>query len=381
MKTEIPLPAPERHDDRAFLAETTRRFLQAEAPLTRVRELVDDPDGFDHAAWSQGAELGWFGLLVPQEHGGGSVSGEGVSDLAAIVEELGRMVFPGPVVPVNLVAAAVASRGSAAQRGELLPSIVAGQTIATWAFAERNDGWDSERVALEATRDGDAYRLTGTKTTVQDAHAAHVLLVTARTDGGLTQFLVPRAAAGVTIEPLQSLDLARRFADVHLHRVVVPVSSVVGEVDAAIDDVDGLVNLAIALQCAESVGAADRTFELTLEYAQTRKAFGRPIGGFQAIKHRFADMVGWLESAKAATAAAVQAVQHDVDAAEMTSIAKSYVGTSTPRIARDCLQVHGGIGYTWEHDLHLYLRRLESNRALYGSPEQHLDRLGGIIGL
>jgi alkylation response protein AidB-like acyl-CoA dehydrogenase len=371
----------ELSDDQDFFRETTRKFLDAESPLSRVRALIDDPAGFDPAVWAQGAELGWFALLVPEEYGGGSISGDGVCDLALVAEELGRLVTPGPVLPTNLVAHAIASRGSAEQRGDHLSSLAAGETIATWAFAEPNDRWDVAGVTLEAARDGDAFRLTGVKTTVQDAQAADVLLVTARTSGGLTQFLVPTDTEGVSIEPLQSLDLARRFADVRFDDVMLPAATVVGAVDDAVDDVERLLNLAVALQCAESVGAADRTFEFTLEYAQDRKAFGRPIGGFQAIKHRFADMVCWLESAKAVTVAAVNAVQHDIDATETTSIAKSYVGAHTPRIARDCLQVHGGIGYTWEHDLHLYLRRIESNRALYGSPEQHLDRLADVIGL
>ncbi len=371
----------ELSDDQEFFRETTRKFLDAEAPLTKVRSLIDDPIGFDRTAWSQGAELGWFSLLVPEADGGGSVSGDGVVDLAIVAEELGRLVFPGPVLPTNLVAAAIASRGSDAQRAEHLPAIVAGETVATWAFAERNDRWDADGIALDAARDGDAFRLSGTKTTVQDAHVADLFLVTARTAGGLSQFLVPADTDGVIIEPLQSLDLARRFADVRFDGVAVPASALVGDADVAIDDVERLCNLAVALQCAESVGAADRTFEFTLAYARDRKAFGRPIGGFQAIKHRFADMLGWLESSKAASSAAVHAVQHDVDADEMTSVAKSYVGARLPQLALDCLQVHGGIGYTWEHDLHLYLRRLESNRALYGSPEQHLDRIADLLGV
>jgi len=371
----------ELSEDQDFFRTTTSKFLDAEAPMSRVRELVDDPAGFDRAVWNQGAELGWFALLVPEQYGGGSISGRGFCDLAIVAEELGRRLFPGPVLPSNLVANAIASRGSAEQRAEHLPAIVAGETIATWAFAEPNDRWDTAGVTLRAARDGDAFVVTGSKEPVQDAQTADLLLVTARTPGGLTQFLVPSRTRGVSVEPLQSLDLTRRFANVAFDHVTVPASSVVGDADHAIDDVERLLDLAVVLQCAESVGGADRMFEFTLEYAQERKAFGRAIGGFQAIKHRFADMLGWLESSKAATAAAVRAIQHDVDAAEMASVAKSYVGDRAPRIARDCLQVHGGIGFTWEHDLHLYLRRIESNRALYGSPEQHLDRLAGIIGV
>jgi alkylation response protein AidB-like acyl-CoA dehydrogenase len=368
-------------DDQEFFRETTSKFLEAESPLTRVRGLIGDPTGFDRDTWTRGAELGWYSMLVPEEYGGGNVSGAGVADLAIIVEEMGRLLYPGPVVPTNLVALAITEFGTPEQQQEHLGSIVAGETIATWALVEEHDRWEPGPVAVRAVPDGDGFVLHGTKAPIQDAHVADLFLVTARSEGGFTHFLVPASAEGLTITPMESLDLTRRFAQVRFDNVAVPASSIVGVVDEAIDDIERLLELALALQCAESVGVADCTFQFTLAYAQDRKAFGRAIGGFQAIKHRFADMLGWLESAKAVSVAAVQSVQRDVDASEMTSVAKAYVGTHLPQLARDCLQIHGGIGYTWEHDLHLYLRRLESNRALYGSPEQHLDRLAAIIGL
>jgi alkylation response protein AidB-like acyl-CoA dehydrogenase len=368
-------------EEQEFFRDTTRKFLHAESPLSRVRELIDDTTGFDRETWAQGADLGWFSFLVPDEFGGGTLSGAPVTDLAIVAGELGRSMFPGPVLPSNLVASAIARSGSPGLRAEHLPSIVAGDTIATWAFAEANDRWDAEGIELAAVPEGEGFRLSGTKTVVQDAHVATLFLVSARTPRGLTQFLVPATSDGVGVEPLETLDVARRFSQIRFDNVAVDATAVVGQVDEAVDDIEYLGNLAVVLQCAESVGAAERTFEFTLEYAQDRKAFGRPIGGFQAIKHRFAEMLGWLESAKAATAGALEAVQRGVDATEITSIAKWHVGTHTTRVVRDCLQVHGGIGYTWEHDLHLYLRRVESNRAVLGSPEQHLDRLAAVLGI
>jgi alkylation response protein AidB-like acyl-CoA dehydrogenase len=215
---------------------------------------------------------------------------------------------------------------------------------------------------------------------VQSGQSADLFLVTARHDERLVQLLVPRDAPGLTTVPLASLDLARQFADVHFADVRVPADALLGELDAS-RDVDRQLDVATALLCAETVGAADRCFEMTLDYAKARRAFGRPIGSFQALKHRFADMLLWLEGMKAIAVAAAVAVDRDVDRAEMVSIAKSYVSDRGPLIVRDCLQIHGGIGCTWEHDLHFFLRRVESNAALHGDVAFHRDRVATIVGL
>lgn len=221
--------------------------------------------------------------------------------------------------------------------------------------------------------------LTGVKSYVQSARSADLLLVTARHEGGLRQFLVPRDTPGVSIVALESLDLARRFDEVHLSQVRLPAGSLLG--DDAADAVERQLDLATVLLCAETVGALDRCYEMTLEYAKDRSAFGRPIGSFQALKHRFADMLLWLESAKAITGAAAVAFDRDIDRAEVVSIAKSYISERGPMIVRDCLQIHGGIGYTWEHDLHFHLRRVESNALLHGGVTHHRDRLATTVGL
>ncbi|MGE0877677.1 MAG: acyl-CoA dehydrogenase family protein [Acidimicrobiia bacterium] len=371
----------ELSEDQEFFRDTTHKFLWAGAPIQTVRSLIDDPTGFDRAAWAQGAELGWFSMLVPEESGGGSVSGEGVCDLAIVMEELGRAVFPGPVLPTNLAAFAIARSGTAEQKDAYLGSIVAGETIGTWAFAEANDAWNGDGVTLSATADGDGFVLNGVKRPVQDAHVADIAVVTARTGGGLTQFIVPSGTAGVTLKPLKALDLARRFSEMRFDGVRLPASAVLGTVDGAGDDANAQRNVAIALQCAESVGVIDRCYEFTLEYMFARKAFGRPIGSFQALKHRLADMLLWLESAKAISVVASKAVQHGVDADENASLAQAYIGDRGPVIVRECLQLHGGIGYTWEHDLHFYMRRVESNAAMYGAPRQHLSRLADLVGV
>ena len=368
-------------DDQELLRETTHKFLTANWPTSAVRELIDDPIGFDRDVWAQGADLGWTSMLVPEMFGGGSVSGNEVSDLGVIAEELGRFLLAGPVLPTNIVAYALARSGSDELKAQHLPAISAGNEIATWAIAEEPDKWLGESSTMEVSSEGTAYRLSGTKNPVQDAHVADQILVTARTPVGYSQFLVPAKTPGVTVELLEGLDLSRRFGRVTLEGVLVPATAVVGTIGLAEEDVQSQMSLALALQCAETVGSTDRMYEVLLEYMAHRRSFGRPIGSYQALKHRLVDMLLWLESGKAAAVASLEAVQSGIDAPNMSCVAKTYIADRYPVILRECLQLHGGIGYTWEHDLHLYLRRVESNAAILGGADYHRDRLAASIGL
>ena len=370
----------ELSEDQQLFLDTTRRYLTANWPMAAVRKLVDDPVGFDRRVWGQGAELGWMSMVVPEEHGGGCISGEPVADLAIVAEELGRFMFAGPVLPSNLVAFALAQSGSEGLAKEHLPALASGSEIATWAIGGDNDRYGVDAGGPDAVPAGAGFVLRGATSPVQDARVADHLLISARTPAGPTQFLVPADAAGVTVTPLVGLDLARRFGRVEFRDVEVPGTAVVGEPGAAGPAIERQLALAVALQCAETVGSTDRAFEMTLQYVKDRKSFGRPIGSYQALKHRLVDMLLWLESSKAATLAAVKAVQFDVDASDAASVAKSYVSDRCPVILRECLQMHGGIGFTWEHDLHFFMRRVESNAALYGSPDHHRDRLATAVG-
>jgi alkylation response protein AidB-like acyl-CoA dehydrogenase len=367
--------------DQELFSETTGRFLAANWTMAEVRRLIADPLGSARDAWDRGAELGWTSMLVPEEFGGGTISGEGVRDLGIIAELLGRSLFAGPVLPTNIVADALARNGSEELAKEHLPKFAAGQETAAWAVAEENDDWLARSGSVKAVRTGDGYRLTGVKTPIQDAHVADQLLVSATTGNGVLQFLVPASTNGVTVHPLESMDLTRRFARVVFEGVEVPASTVAGEFSPDANELETQLALALSLQCAETVGATDRMYEVTLQYMKDRKAFGRPIGSYQALKHRVADMLLWLESAKAVTDAALKAVQLDADASNAASLAKAYVADRCPVILRECLQLHGGIGYTWEHDLHLYLRRVETNAAIYGGADFHCDRLAPAVGL
>jgi alkylation response protein AidB-like acyl-CoA dehydrogenase len=216
---------------------------------------------------------------------------------------------------------------------------------------------------------------------VEDADVADHLLVAGHDGHGVTQFLLPSSTPGITVVPMQGLDFARRLFRVVFDDVDAPAASVVGAPGGAGDAIDRQLQLAFVLQCAESVGGADRLCELTFQYAKDRFAFGRPIGSFQAVKHMCADMLLLLAGSRATTAAAAAAFQSSPDAPVQASIASAHVGGAISKIARDAIQVHGGIGYTWEHDAHLYLRRAKSNELLYGDPSWHRERLCQLAGV
>ena len=358
--------------DQEFFRDTTRKFLESEVPLTAVRALYDTVDGFDRAWWRQAAELGWTSLFVPEALGGGSLSGGPVTDATIVAEEMGRLVSPGPFLAVNVVAAALAWAGSEAQQADVLPGLVSGASIATWAFAEPDGRWDAASIATTAVVDGDTVVVDGVKAYVEAAGVADRFLVTARTGEGLTQVLVPADTAGVTVTRGRSIDMTRRYGKVSLSGVTLPASAIVGTAGTAGPAVERQVRVALALQCAEMVGVADRTLEFTLEYGRERFAFGRPIVSFQALKHRIADMAVAIEGSKAVTEALATAIDtDDQNVARLAHIAKAYVGEHCLDIVDDCVQITGGIGVTWEHDIHLYNRRATVDRAVYGSPEEH----------
>lgn len=360
--------------DQQFFRETTARFLGELAPVAELRRLRDEPAGFDADYWRRGAELGWTSLLVAEAHGGGSISGSGLADLALVAHEFGSRAAPGPLLPTNVVAAALSAAGD--PHPEVLAGLLAGTAIATWAFGEPPPGDALGHVALTITEDGTDLVLDGAKRPVESADVAGHLLVTGRTGDGLTQVLVPSDAPGVTIEPMRTVDLTRRFSVVRFDGVRVPSSLVVGEVGGADDAVAEQLRHALAIGCAESVGAMQKGFDMSLEWSIDRYSFGRPLASYQAIKHRFADMKSWLEASHAIADAAVAAVGAGApNADDLLSAAKAYIGDNGAELLHEGVQMHGGIGVTFEHDLHLNLRRHTVNRALHGTPAEHRVRL------
>ena len=367
-------------EDLDLLRGATARFARAEWPIDKLRAAADGGPAAGADYLKRAGELGWFAALAPEEHGGGTISGSGLRDAAVIALERGRALQPGPFVPMNVVAAAVARDGTAAQQADVLPGLTAGTTVATWAAAGPGGGWETG-AAIRWSRAPGGYALTGTAALVQDAGWADLFLVTAGSDDGISQFLVPAGTAGLTVRPVRGIDLSRSFGEVQLAGVEVGAEALVGPPGGALAAVEHQLQVACVLTVAETVGTMEQDFELALQYARDRIAFGRPIGSFQAVKHLLADTSLLVEASRTVADAAVRAAS-DTDAGpELASVAKAYVGESAVQLGQNCFQVFAGIGFTWEHDQHLYLRRLTMDAALFGDPAWHRRRLARGYGL
>ncbi len=368
--------------DQRLLQSTTAEFLEKSCPLSATRAVHDGGEVLDRETWRRGAELGWASLIVPEELGGGSVSGEGLVDAAVIAEQFGRLAAPGPFLAVNVVAAALAEAANAAAHAETIQRLVAGEALGAWACCAPGRGWDPAAGAVEARPDGDGYRLTGVHDGVEAAVGGDVFLVLARTPEGLTQFAVPGDAEGLRVSPRGSLDLTRGFGRVEYRGVRVARSALVGAAGEGEPAVERQFQIAVVLQCAELAGVVERVLEFTRQWMFDRFTFGRPLASYQALKHRFADMTLWSHAAQATAAAAAAAVQERRDdAAELVSIAKAYAGQRVTDIIQDCVQLHGGLGVTWEHDIHIYLRRATVDRVTWGTPSQHRRRVADLLNV
>ncbi|HUC37721.1 MAG TPA: acyl-CoA dehydrogenase family protein [Acidimicrobiales bacterium] len=366
--------------DQQSLRDTTAKFLSDSVPVDQLRELRQHPAGYEEEYWRQGAELGWTSLLVSEEAGGGSVSGHGLVDATLLAYELGRHAAPGPFLSCNVVAAALSAEDPV-RHDAALKEVLEGSVVASWCFTEaRPHGHLPEGTTLEMRVDGDEVVLGGTKRPVESAAQAGHLLVTGRTGEGLTQVLVPAGTPGMSLKPMHSVDLTRRFWVAHFDRARVPLDAVVGEVGGAHEQVERQLQQALVLAGAESVGAMQAAFDMTVSWAFDRYSFGRPLASYQELKHRFADMKTWLEASHAIADTAAAAVDADqTDAAELVSVASAYIGEYGADLLQDCVQMHGGIGVTYEHDLHLFLRRVTLNRALFGTPADHRRRVATLL--
>ena len=356
--------------ERILFASTTQSFLEKEASLSRLRELHAAGVSFEPDWWRRAAELGWTSLLVPEDLGGGSVSGDGVADLALVAELAGRTVAPGPLHPVSTVLAGLVE--ALENHKATIESLVSGQIVASWAVYEPGKPWSPPDAAVTATRTETGYRIDGVKDRVEAGTESAVLLVVAMSEGAVRQFLVPTDAPGVSVEPQRSIDLVKSYARVHFDGVEVDASAAVGSAEQSAALIARQTQIAQVLQCAEVVGILDTVLAFTIQWGFDRHSFGRPIGSYQALKHKYADLKIWFEACRATTNAAVAEVASRSPGADMAvSVAKSYVGEHAPGMLQDCIQLHGGIGVTWEHDLHLFLRRVTLYRSMFGTPEQH----------
>jgi alkylation response protein AidB-like acyl-CoA dehydrogenase len=363
------------------LRESVRRFLTERAPLTRVRELMETAAGTDPDVWRQAsAQLGLPGIAVPEEYGGAGFS---FAEQAIVLEELGAALFTGPYLASAVLAAAalLASDDEEAMK-DLLPGIAAGETVATLAFTEDGGSWDPASIRLAATKTTEnGWRLNGHKSFVLDGHSADLILAVAatETDGQLSLFAVTSTAEGLTRRALPTLDQTRKLARLSFNHTP---ARLVGEPGAARAALDHALDVAAVALAAEQLGGAQRALDMAVAYAKVRQQFGRPIGSFQAIKHRCADLLLEVESLRSAVgyaAAAVAAGSTEVPV--LAPLLKAYASDVYSHVAGENIQIHGGIGFTWEHDAHLYLKRAKASELFLGDASYHRERLATRIGL
>jgi alkylation response protein AidB-like acyl-CoA dehydrogenase len=370
-------------DEQDQLRDAVRAFLEAKSPSTEVRRLMETAEGYDPAVWAQMAgELALQGLAIPEEFGG---QGFTLRELAIVLEEMGRVLLCAPFFSsVVLAANAILNAGDDRRARELLPGIASGATIATLAFTEPNGRWDASGIELTARQDGDRWLLDGTKMFVLDGHVADLVVVAARlggTDGenGVSFFTATADAPGLTRELLPTMDMTRKLA--RLDFAAVPATPL-GEPGSAWGALAKTLDQAAAMLANEMVGGLARVLEMAVEYAKVRVQFGRPIGSFQAIKHKCADMLLETESGKsAAYYAAWAAADDEADLPVAASLAKAYCSEAFFHGAAENIQIHGGIGFTWEHDAHLYFKRAKSSELLLGDATYHRELLADRIGL
>ena len=360
------------------LRRITRQFLEAKSPEAEVRRLMETTEGYDPAVWSQMAnELGLQSLIIPEEFGG---QGYTYVELTVVLEEMGRALLCAPYFSsVVLAANTLIHSGDDSARKEMLPGIASGETIATVAFTEPNGRWDEAGIEATARRDGDGWRLDGTKMFVIDGHLASLVIVAARTDAGVSLFRVDGDADGLTRTPLSTMDQTRKQAKLELDGV--PATLIGGEGEGW-TTLGRVLDLAAVALAAEQVGGAQFVLEMAVQYAKDRVQFGRPIGSFQAIKHKCADMLLEVESAKsAAYYASWCASELNDELPEVACLAKAYCSEAYFHAAAENIQIHGGIGFTWEHPAHLYFKRAKSSELLFGDPTYHRELLAQRLGI
>ena len=365
-------------DEQEELRAAVRRFLAEKSPETEVRRLMDTTEGYDPAVWSQMADqLGLQSLTIPEEFGG---SGFTYVELLVVLEEMGAALLCAPFFSsVVLAANALLTSGDDEAKKSYLPGIASGEKIATLAITEDNGKWDFSGIELAATKKGDGWELNGHKMFVIDGHVADLIIVAARTDAGVSLFAVPGDAPGLTRTALPTMDQTRKQARLEFSGTS---ATLIGTDGGAEPGLSKTLDLAAVALAAEQVGGAQHVLDASVEYAKTRIQFGRPIGSFQAIKHKCADMLLEVESAKSAAYYAAWAAAEDSDELPVVaSLAKSYCSEAYFHAAAENIQIHGGIGFTWEHPAHLYFKRAKSSELLLGDPSYHRELLAQRIGI
>ena len=365
--------------EQEMLRDAARAYLADKAPPARVRELMESADGFDGTLWNGMAELGWMSMAVPEEYGG---VGSSYLELGVLIEEMGRTLVPSPFYSsVVLGASMLLIAGSEAQRRTYLPDIATGSRRVAVALVEPGGDWSTEAMLATARGAGESLTLSGRKSYVLDGHTADLLVVSARDERDeLNLYLVDAAANGLSIRQLETMDLTRRQSEIELSGVR-PLEQL-GSAGSAEQTVHSLYDIAAVMLAFEQVGGAQKCMEMSVAYAKERMQFGRPIGSFQAIKHKCAQMLVDIEAARSTALYAGWALSSgDSDLPVAAALAKVRCSDAYFDVAAETIQVHGGIGFTWEHDAHLYFKRAKTDQLLFGTPSQWRAKLGDRLGL
>jgi alkylation response protein AidB-like acyl-CoA dehydrogenase len=370
-------------EEQEMLRRSAREFLAKECSPKVVRSLMESAEGDDAALWKKIANLGWTALGIPEEYGGVGT----FLDLVVVLEEAGRALLPGPFFStMGLAVPVVIEAGTEAQKKEALSAIASGAARATLAFTEPPGRWDAAGVSLTARQSGGGWQLDGVKQFVPDAALADFMVVVARTRGegeeGISLFVVKGKPDGMTVRPLETLDGTRRWSEVRFEGVRLGADALMGAPDNAWPQLKRALEWATAALCAEMVGGVQKVLETSTEYAKTRQQFGKPIGIYQAVSHKLADMLVLSESGRSATYYAAWTVDADApDRSLASSMAKAYVSDAYRKVAGDGIQVHGGIGFTWEHDMHLYFKRAKSSEVTLGDATYHRELVAQALDL
>jgi len=373
-------------EEQELLRDTARRFLESECNTQFVRQQMAEPSAVSNEFWQKLTAQGWLGIVYPEEDGG---SGLGLVDLVVLMEEMGRAVMPGPFLSTVLLGgSAIAEAGTPAQRRQWLPKIAAGNAKAALAWTEPDLRWDATGIVLRAREAGGGYTLSGTKLFVGDAHLADVLVVAARTrDGstmedGVSLFLVPKDTRGLTITLLPTIDETRKLCEVRLDNIEIPAGTLLGDRHEGWAPLSRVLARAIVALAAEMCGGAQQVLDMTVAYAKIRIAFGKPIGSYQGVKHQAADMLVAIENAKSLTYYAAWAMDQNLDEAPLAvSMAKAAASDMARQVAGTGIQLHGGIGMTWEHDLQLYFKRAKASEVAFGDATWHRERVAQLTRL
>ena len=360
------------------LKNTVRKFLSVECPIAEVRPLMETETAYDASLWQKMADQGWTGMLIPEQYGG---FGMGMVEMAATLEEMGRALLPGPFFSTVVMAGTLIEKaGNEAQKEKYLGATARGEIKVTVAFLEDPPAWTPQDVQLKARASGGAYLLDGTKLFVPDAGVADVIVVIARLDGELALFVVGRDTQGVAIRPMSSIDLTRKVYEIKFDCVCVPPEAMLASGPPAVEALGRARAMATVGLVAEMTGGMQRLLDMTVEYAKTRKQFGRPIGQFQAVQHQCADMLVLTESSRSAAYYAAYAIQEGIPEAPLAvSVAKAYASEAYRETGNRAIQVHGGMGFTWENDAHLYYRRAKVSEQMFGDATFHREVIAKLI--